>query len=66
MELQTTYQRRMKQLCRGTGYSFFRGHRQREVDVVTVLRELIVGKYWPTPNSTGCSSCIPYWQASAL
>jgi hypothetical protein len=44
MELQTTYQRRMKQLRRGTGYSFFRGHRQREIDVVNVLRELVIGK----------------------
>jgi hypothetical protein len=51
MELQTTYQRRMKQLRRGTGYGFFRGHRQREIDVVGVLRELVLGKCCPTPLS---------------
>jgi hypothetical protein len=53
MELQTTYQRRMKQLRRGTGYSFFRGNRQREIDVVNVLRELIIGKCCHTSYNAG-------------
>jgi hypothetical protein len=43
--LKKSYQRRAKLLRRGTGYEFFRGHRSRESDVVSMLRELIVGKY---------------------
>jgi hypothetical protein len=43
-ELMDLYKNRRKQLRRGTGYDFFRGHRTREKDVAKVLRELIVGK----------------------
>jgi hypothetical protein len=43
-ELRRSYQHRMRQLRRGTGYPFFRGHNMREKDVVGVLKELIVGK----------------------
>jgi hypothetical protein len=38
------YKRRAKYIRRGTGYNFFRGHKKREVDVLEVLRDLIVGK----------------------
>lgn len=34
----------MKYLRRGTGFDFFRGHKQREKDVVMVLRDLIAGE----------------------
>ncbi|KAF2832993.1 hypothetical protein CC86DRAFT_338057 [Ophiobolus disseminans] len=44
-ELKQLYQNRTKQLARGTGYSFHRGHRLREKDVVKVLRELIVESF---------------------
>jgi hypothetical protein len=42
--LKRSYQLRAKLLRRGTGYDFFRGHRRREADVVSVLRDLIVGE----------------------
>jgi hypothetical protein len=42
-ELKETYQRRLKQLRRGTGYDFFRGHKNREKDVLLVLQELVIG-----------------------
>lgn len=45
-ELRRVYQRRSKMLRRGTGYNFFRGYRKREQDVIDVLRDLIVGKYY--------------------
>jgi hypothetical protein len=41
--LKRSYQRRAKLLRRGTGYDFFRGHKGRETDVVSMLKELIVG-----------------------
>jgi hypothetical protein len=44
-ELKRLYQRRTKQLRRGTGYDFFWGYRKREMDVVAVLKELIIGKF---------------------
>jgi hypothetical protein len=44
-ELMDAYQRRRKQLRHGSGYDFFRGHARREVDVVEVLKELIVGMW---------------------
>jgi hypothetical protein len=44
-ELKKQYQRRAKWLRRGTGYDFFRGHKKREMDVVAVLKDLIVGKF---------------------
>ncbi|KAF1840797.1 uncharacterized protein K460DRAFT_380586 [Cucurbitaria berberidis CBS 394.84] len=40
--LQGLYQNRAKQLRRGTGYGFFRGHKKRELDVIEVLRDLII------------------------
>ncbi|KAF2030143.1 hypothetical protein EK21DRAFT_66353 [Setomelanomma holmii] len=40
-ELKKSYQRRTKQLRRGTGCDFFRGHKSREQDVLRVLLELI-------------------------
>ncbi|CAO2650395.1 Nn.00g016870.m01.CDS01 [Neocucurbitaria sp. VM-36] len=43
--LARTYQNRAKQLRRGIGYDFFRGHKKREVDVVEVLRDLIVESF---------------------
>ncbi|KAH7095765.1 hypothetical protein FB567DRAFT_566409 [Paraphoma chrysanthemicola] len=44
-ELRKTYQRRSKQLRRGNGYDFFRGHKKREKDVLLVLRELIIESF---------------------
>ncbi|KAH8727517.1 hypothetical protein GQ44DRAFT_648578 [Phaeosphaeriaceae sp. PMI808] len=44
-EFKKVYQHRTKYLRRGTGYSFFRGYRRREMDVVAVLRDLIVESF---------------------
>ncbi|KAJ4367353.1 hypothetical protein N0V83_006934 [Neocucurbitaria cava] len=44
-KLATIYQNRAKQLRRGTGYPFFRGHKKREIDVVEILRDLIVESF---------------------
>lgn len=44
--LRRMYQRRARMLRRGTSCDFFRGHKKREQDVVEVLKDLIVGKFF--------------------
>jgi hypothetical protein len=48
----------MKQLRRGTGYEFFRGHKKREQDVVAVLKDLIVGKFLISFRSDTCEELV--------